>query len=152
MWIKLKETYIGPLGTFPKDYRQDVPDDTAKQLIADGFAFGTCAPWDDEKDKKTAKKLAQKEQMLTQEASLGKQIADSEKFVEATEANAKLLPARKKFLAELKKKYEAVCKQLKPFLKGKENEPDNTAAADGEGSEPKDDANSAGQAASTGQE
>jgi len=155
MWVKFKKSYVGPLGQFSIGSRQDLPDATAKHFIAEKFAVGTCAPWDDHKDKKQAKKLAAKEALLAQEANLGKLITGLEKELEAAEAAVKKIPAIKEFLPKLKKRYDAVLEQLESFTKGKKDaKPDESepaAGTDAAGTEAKNDDDAAGQAASSEQ-
>jgi len=45
MWIKMKKTYVGPMGCFPKDWVVDVPDSVIKKLPK--RSFKRCnAPWE----------------------------------------------------------------------------------------------------------
>jgi hypothetical protein len=53
----MKETYIGPAGTFLKDGPYDLPESTIKRLPKGSYKK-TCAPWD---RLKTKKKVAKKE-------------------------------------------------------------------------------------------
>lgn len=59
MWVKIKETYIGPAGTFLKDGPYDLPKSVIKRLPKGSYKK-TCAPWDRLKKKVTKKKVTKK--------------------------------------------------------------------------------------------
>ena len=153
----MKKTYIGELGQFEIDRRLELPDATAKQLITDKFAVPCCAPYDDFKDKKLAKRQAQKGFLLLEEAKLGKQITELEKQVDIVESAAKKISQTKSLLANLKKRYDDILGKLESFGKGKKDAKTNTESesadhTDETDTEQKGDSdNAAGQAAPTGQ-
>lgn len=49
MWIKMKETYSGVVGLYPKGMKYDLPETTVKQLPK-SFYEKTVAPWNEQKD------------------------------------------------------------------------------------------------------
>ena len=54
MWVKMKTTYVGALGMFPKDLKFDLPPKIIKQLPKGSYQ--RCkAPWDEHKAKAVKK-------------------------------------------------------------------------------------------------
>ena len=85
MWIIMRKTYSGPLGSFFAGQKYDLPESTVKQLKK-SYYKETCAPWDEGKDVKAisqaqlvaeAKDVKVWADVLADRADEAKQKADS---------------------------------------------------------------------------
>ncbi len=158
MWIEMKKTYIGPLGQFPKGKKQEVLNQTAKQLIKNGYAV-KCLPNYDEKTDFVMRQFNALRQDCLQIRS------------DINDVNSRLFEARKAagFISNYEKKIELLTtrldkadKAMADFAKKnniplpKENEDEKSEeksdAATAGAPAAEDAGNTAGQAAPSGQE
>jgi len=101
MWIKMKQNYAGPLGSFYKGEKKDLSESKIKQFTKSRIKFEkTCAPWDEQRDDKAITLAAAADDLTA--ASKAASAADTEaeilckNAIELTKtAEASLLAAQK---------------------------------------------------------
>jgi len=134
MWIKMLQTYSGPLGLYPAGQKFDLPEAAIEKLPKTVVIEGkkkkqplyepTCAPWDEQKDKKAIQlakdkgealyALSRADKLQTEAEQLQRQVDELVAIVsqnqaasQKAEANAKEMIAESKSgtaSKELKKK------------------------------------------------
>jgi len=101
MWVKMKSTYTGGVGTFPAGHRMDIADDLLKHIPEDCYEK-SCPPWEDCKDPKAVKLYKAQKQLLELQAKAEKlqTEADQAKW----DVDALVSPAAKTQAAETEAK------------------------------------------------